>query len=157
MNQLDIVIKDANKEDNQFLVKTVTGQWFKHLNNQSKDQKLDKIHHFYGKNLKFYHTHKNIFTDKEFKYLNETDYNTSNFYGLPKIQKSRIKTNALKEQNSEFASINELQDLKVRTTVGGPKCLTRRLSELIDTLLKTLLYFKIFSLESTDFILKSNT
>ena len=62
MNQLDIVIKDANKEDKQFLVKTVTGQWFKHLNNQNKDQKLDKIHHFYGKNLKFYHTDTKIFS-----------------------------------------------------------------------------------------------
>ena len=34
--------------------------------------------------------HKNVFTDKEFKYLNEADYNRSNFYGLPEIQRPDV-------------------------------------------------------------------
>ena len=34
--------------------------------------------------------HKNVFTDKEFKYFNETDYNRSNFYGLPEIQRPDV-------------------------------------------------------------------
>ena len=42
--------------------------------------------------------HKSIFTDKEFEYLRETDYNTSNFFELPKIHKSQLITNAIKEQ-----------------------------------------------------------
>ena len=83
--------------------------------------------------------HKNIFADKCFKYLNEADYNKSNFYGLPKIYKSRLIANAIKEQNSEVANINNLQDLNVRPIVGGPKCPTRKLSELIETLLKPFL------------------
>ena len=77
--------------------------------------------------------HKNIFADKYFKYLNEADYNKSNFYGLPKIYKSRLIANAIKEQNSELTNINNLQDLNVRPIVGGPKCPTRKLSELIET------------------------
>ena len=70
------------------------------------------------------------------KYLNEADYNTSNFYGLPKIHKSQLITNTIKKQNSEVVSINEPQDVKVRPVAGGPKCPTRKLSELIDSLLK---------------------
>ena len=54
--------------------------------------------------------HKNIFTDKKFKYINEADYNTSNFYGLPKIHKSRFIPNAVKKQNSEVVSIIKPQD-----------------------------------------------
>ena len=64
--------------------------------------------------------HKSIFTVKELKFLDKTDYNTSNFYGFPKIQKSQLKTNAIIEQNSEVVSINEQHDLKVRPIVGGP-------------------------------------
>ena len=48
-------------------------------------------------------------------------------------------TNDIKEQNSEVVSINEQQDLTVRPIVRGPKCPTRKLSELIDTLLKPFL------------------
>ena len=80
--------------------------------------------------LRFFFFHKNIFTGKESKYLNEADYNTSNYYGLPKIHKSRLITNAIKEQNSKVVNINELQDLKVRPIIGGPIRPTRKLSEL---------------------------
>ena len=59
--------------------------------------------------------------------------------GLPKICKSQLITNAIKEQISEITTINELQDLKVRPIVGRPKCPTRKLSELIDALLKPFL------------------
>ena len=83
------------------------------------------------KNLKkLLNKHKSIFTVKEFEYLSEADYNTSNFYGLLKIHKSQLTTNAIKEQNSEVISINEQQDFKVRPIVGGSKCPTRKLSEL---------------------------
>ena len=99
--------------------------------------------------------YKSIFTDKWFKYLNETDYNTSNFYGLPKIHKSQLITFPIKEQNSEVASINEPQDLKVRPIVGGPKCPTRKLSELIDALLKPFLkHVKSYIRDSIDFLNK---
>ena len=86
--------------------------------------------------------HKKNFTDKEFKYLNKTDYNTSNFYRLPKIHKSGLITNAIIEQNSEVVNINEPQDLKVRPIVGGRKCPTGKYSELIDTSLKPFLKHK---------------
>ena len=100
---------------------------YEHLSNQNTYQKLDKnLDPTIMKKLKkLLNKHKSIFIVKEFKYLNEADYNTSIFYGLPKIHKSQLTTNGI--------SINEPQDLKVRPIVGGPKCLTRKLSELTDT------------------------
>ena len=77
---------------------------------------------------KLLNKNKSIFTE-EFKYLNEDDYNTNNFYRLSKIHKSQLITNAIKEQNSEVLSMNEPQDLNVRTIVGGPKCPVTKLSE----------------------------
>ena len=92
---------------------------------------------------------------KEFKYLNEADCNTSNFYGLPKIHKSQLITNAIEKQNSEVVSINESQNLKVRPIVGGPKCPTRKLSELIDAFLKPFLkHVNSYIRDSRDFINK---
>ena len=52
---------------------------------------------------------------------------------------SRIITHASKRQNSEVFSINKLQDLKVRPIKGGPKCPSRKFSDLIYTLLKPFL------------------
>ena len=140
MNQLDIIIKEVDKGE---AVTVFSKNHYRAMMNTLtiKTQTKNRIkfwHHYYEKNLKTI-KQKNIFTDKEFNYLNETDYSTSHFYWLPKIQKSRLITNAIKEQNSGFVSINEPQDLKVRPTVGEPKCPIIKLSELIDTLLKPLL------------------
>ena len=56
------------------------------------------------------------------------------------MHKSHLITNAIKEHSFEVVGINEPQDIKVGPIVGGPKCPTRKLSELIDsskTFLKT--------------------
>ena len=53
------------------------------------------------------------------------------FMGSLKYKARRI-TCAIKEQNFEIVNINEPQDLKVKPIVGGPKCPTRKLSELIN-------------------------
>ena len=98
---------------------------------------------------------KSIFTVKEFKYLNEADYNTRNFYGLPKIHKSQLITNVTKEKNSEVVCINVPQNLKVRPIVAGPKCPNRKLSEFIEALLKPFLkHVKSYIRNSIDFLNK---
>lgn len=71
--------------------------------------------------------------------MNEVDYNTNSFYRLPKIQKSQLIANAIKQQNSEVFKIMESQGLKVRPIVVGPKFPTRKLSQSIDILLKPFL------------------
>ena len=159
MNQPDIVIKEADKGGTVTVLSKhhYRVMIYEHLSNQNTYQKLDKnLDTTIMEELKkLLNKHKIIFTFKEFKYLNEAEYNTSNFYGLPKIQKSQLITNGIKEQNSEVVSINEPQDLKVRPLVGGPKCPTRKLSELIDALLKPFLkHVKSYVRGSIDFLNK---
>ena len=43
--------------------------------------------------------------DKEIDYLTNFSYNTSNFYGLPKVHKLDIITQPIMEQNSEHTKI----------------------------------------------------
>ena len=87
------------------------------------------------------------------KILKDKDHEVSNFYELPKIHKSMIIESAINIQNSEI--IFEPNDLTVRPIVAGPKCLTRKLSQLIDMLLKPFLKrIKIFIRHSFDFLIK---
>ena len=73
---------------------------------------------------------------KEKEYLTSFSYNASNFYGLPKVHKSKLIQNAIKEHQKEYVNIIEPSDLKLRPIVAGPVYPTRPLSNLIDILLK---------------------
>ena len=96
--------------------------------------------------------YKDNLTKKEKEYLTSFSYNTSNFYGLPKIHKSKLIQNAIKEQQKEYVHITEPSDLKLRPTVAGPICSTRPLSNLIDILLKPfLLHLKSYIKDNLDF------
>ena len=71
------------------------------------------------------------------------------------LSNSRLTTNSVKEQNSEVVNMNEPHDLKVRPIVAGPRCPNRKLSELIDTLLKPFLkHVKSHIRDSIDFLNK---
>jgi hypothetical protein len=67
-----------------------------------------------------------------------SEKNTSNFYGLPKVHKREVISNAILEQHTECIKIFNLNDLKFRPIVGGPNCITQRLSHFIDIILKKL-------------------
>ena len=64
---------------------------------------------------------------------------TSYFYGLSKIHKSKQGNEAIQQQNNEYIKIHEPDDLTVRPIAGGPNCLIRPLSQLIDMILKPFL------------------
>ena len=99
--------------------------------------------------------YKDNLTKKEKEYLTSFSYNTSNFYGLPKIHKSKLIQNAIKEQQKEYVHIIEPSDLKLRPIVAGPICPTRPLSNLIDILLKPfLLHVKSYVKDNLDFLSK---
>ena len=49
--------------------------------------------------------YKMYFTETEWKFLNDKHHEVSNFYGLPKIHKSKIIKFAMNTQNSEFIGI----------------------------------------------------
>ena len=109
MNQSDIVIKEGDKGG---AVLVFSKNYYRvmiseHLNNQNTYQKIGwKFGPYYyekkKQKKKLLNKHKNIYTDKELKYLNETDYNTSNFYGLFKIPKFRLITNANAIEEKKF-------------------------------------------------------
>ena len=134
MNQSNIVIKEADKGGAVTVLSKhhYRAMIYEHLSNQNTYQKLDKNldPNIMKKLKKLLNKRKSIFTVKEFKYLNEADYNTRNFYGFPKVHKSQLITNAIKEKNSEVVSINVPQNLKVRPIVARPKCPNRKLSEI---------------------------
>ena len=66
-----------------------------------------------------------------------------------------IIESAINTQNSKTIEIFEPNDLKLRPIVGGPKCPTRKLSQLIDILLKLFLKrIKSYIRDSLDFLIK---
>ena len=75
-------------------------------------------------------------TDKEKDYIVNFECKESNFYGLPKVHKSRIISDACTNNTSSYIEVKEPNDLKLRPIVAGPCCETHRLSNFIDILLK---------------------
>ena len=99
--------------------------------------------------------YKDNLTKKEKEYLTSFSYNTSNFYGLPKIHKSKLIQNAIKEQQKEYVHMVEPSDLKLRPIAAGPICPTRPLSNLTDILFKPfLLHVKSYVNDNLDFLSK---
>ena len=96
--------------------------------------------------------YKDNLSKKEKEYLTSFSYNASDFYGLPKINKSKLIQNAKKEQQKEYVHIIEPSDLKLRPIVAGPIFPTRPLSHLIDILLKPfLLHIKCYVKDKFNF------
>ena len=83
--------------------------------------------------------YKDNLTKAEISYISNFQMRTSNFYGLPKVHKSKSIKEAVKEQNSTYIECLEPQDLKLRPIVAGPCCPTRNLSNLVDKIIKPLL------------------
>ena len=77
-------------------------------------------------------------TKPEKQYITNFSWKTSNFYGLPKIHKSSLISNSIKEQNCEYITLPAPADLKMRPIVAGPVSPTHRLSNYIDLILKPL-------------------
>ena len=79
--------------------------------------------------------YESILTKAKKLYLTNISFSTSNFYGLPKVHKSKQINEAIQQQNNEYIEIYEPDSLIVRPVVGGPNCPTRPLSQLIDIIL----------------------
>ena len=75
-------------------------------------------------------------TNKEKDYLTYFEARESIFYGLPKVHKSTIIKTAIENQNSEYITCPNTEDLSFRPIVGGPNSSSQRLSHLLDILLK---------------------
>ena len=94
-------------------------------------------------------------TKKEIDYLTKFQFNSSNLYGLPKIHKSTIINNEIKKNPSEIIKSQNPEDLTFRPIVAGPNCVTSRLSNFIDIILKPFLQkIESFVRDDLDFLNK---
>ena len=84
------------------------------------------------------HKYSDCLTKKEQDYLTKFECKSSNFYGLPKIHKSKQIQSGLENNTSSYIKLPEPTDLKLRPIIAGPACPTQRLSNLLDILLKPL-------------------
>ena len=104
---------------------------------------------------KFIAKFSNCLSKEEQDFLTKFSFSTSNFYGLPKVHKSKIIQEAIQVQNSEYVKIYEPRDLTLRPIVAAPNGPTRRLSNLVDVLLKSfLIHIKNYTKDNLDFLAK---
>ncbi|VDI57593.1 Hypothetical predicted protein [Mytilus galloprovincialis] len=126
-----IVIMDKDHYKDMVLNQLEDGLFYQKLNgnrDKSTMSKIRKLIKEYSDNL----------TDKEKDYLKNFEVKTSNFYGLPKIHKSKEIQDHVENCDSMYIKINRPTDLKIRPIIAGPSCSTQRLSNLLDILLKPL-------------------
>ncbi len=97
--------------------------------------------------------HGDNLTPHEEKYLTNFEVKTSNFYGLPKIHKSRSVIEAVNATTTDFAECHNPEDLKFRPIVAGPACPTHRLSNFVDILLRPYIkHVKSYVRDDIDFL-----
>ena len=80
---------------------------------------MNKIEHM-NKIKKVTQWYENILTKLEIEYLTNFSASTSNFYGLPKVHKSALISEAIAKQNTKYVEVLEPNDLKLRPIVAGP-------------------------------------
>ena len=79
----------------------------------------------------------NILTKLEIDYFTNFSASASSFYGLPKIRKSALISEATAKQNKEYVDVLEPSDInKLRPIVAGPTCPAQLLSDLSDKIIK---------------------
>ena len=94
-------------------------------------------------------------TRKEFDYLTEFETKPSNFYGLPKIHKSKEINEACSISKENYVEIDAPENLSFRPIVAGPICETHRLSNFINILLQPFSKrVKSYIKDTTDFLTK---
>jgi len=99
--------------------------------------------------------HQDMLTKEETAFIVNFTFRTSNFYGLPKVHKSKLIKEAIESRNSEYVELLAPQDLTLRPIVGGPVCPTRPLSNLLDILLKPfIVHVNSYIKDNLDFLSK---
>lgn len=102
--------------------------------------------------------YKNMLSENEFKFLMERKYKMAYFYSLPKLHKSEVINNILRNSASPYIQIKDFDNkIDGRPIVGGPTYFTSGLSEMVDILLKPVVKFIPYLLkDSFDLLEKLN-
>ena len=153
----DIIIKEADKGGSVIIMDTdhyksmvndilMDESYYEKLRNDPQKETRIK----YEKLIKKY---SNCLTKKEIDYLTHFEKKESQFYGLPKVRKSKQISEKCKSVDSSYVEIKDVDYLKLRPIVAGPACQTRRISNLLDILLKPLIkHVPSFLRDTTDFL-----
>ena len=157
INNNSIVIKEANKGgavvmmNKEHYMRMVYSQLHNGVTYKRTNQFCDtKVMTNLTELVKKYH---NSLTKKEIDYLTKFNFNTSNFYGLPKILKSDKNAEAVNKQHSECIPVFEPDDLTLQPVAAGPNCPTKRLSTFKDIIIKSfILHLKSYIRDSIDFL-----
>ena len=75
-------------------------------------------------------------TSKEKDHLINFDHKPSNTYGLPKVHKCKEIIDKIALEPNECITIDSPPSLTTRPIIAGPQCVTSRLSDFIDKLLR---------------------
>ena len=99
--------------------------------------------------------HESCLTKKEFQYISDFEWKSSNFYVLPKIHKCKEIIQAVESNESLYIEMEPPSDLKGRAIVGGPQSPTQHLSELLEKTLSPLVnHLKSYIKDDWDFLRK---
>lgn len=152
-----IVIKEADKGGSVVIMDTEHYKTMAYsiLNQNEYYEHLEKDPHRINMSAytKLVDKYKDILTEKEKNYLLQFESKESNFYGLPKVHKSAQIASKCKEHSTPNIEISNVTDLKLRPIIAGPECLTHRLSNLIDILLRPFTkQVKSYLRDSMDFL-----
>ena len=106
------------------------------LNSAKYEQLNRNVDHFIMLKLKvLVKKFENILTPSERRAILNFDYKTTNIYGLPKIHKSEIIGDAVRNASSAYLHLPHVFDLSFRLIFGGPKSPCSVLADLINTIL----------------------
>lgn len=161
-NDEEIIIKQADKGGATVIMNKsfYQEQIEKMLLDTEYYEKLDENPHkeIMKKYRSFLNKHKAELTHKEYDYLVNFTCNTSNFYGLPKIHKSKEINQACTTSTSNYVELEAPKNLTFRPIVAGPSCETHRLSNLLDILLQPYAkHIKSYIKDTKDFLQKLPT
>ena len=99
--------------------------------------------------------HQHCLTKKEFSYVVDFEWKTSNFYALPKIHKSKQIIDKLRHCDSEYIEMSIPSDLQARPVVAGPVSPTQHLSEFLEKILSPIVeHLKSYVKDDWDFLRK---
>lgn len=156
-NNSDIIIKESDKGstvcvmDRDFYSSKILeilndNQFYTEIDANMDSTTMCKINHLIR-------NHCDELTDDEQKYLVEFEVKTSNFYGLPKVHKSKNIIDSLNNASQNVVECKNPSDLKFRPIVAGPACPTHRLSNFIDILLRPYIkHVKSYVRDDIDFL-----
>ena len=97
--------------------------------------------------------HDEILFPKEVKYISDFPYNTANFSCLPKSHKSKHLQDLIESKPSEYIKMADPPKIPGRPICAGPISPTHRLSNLLDIILKPLVYkVKCYVKDDFDFL-----